>query len=58
MANKNRIRISYPASEKIYVAGKIHDIRVGMRQPRHPGRYAPNQSSRHSYTRCQWRIGS
>ena len=32
MANKNRIRISYPASEKIYVAGKIHDIRVGMRQ--------------------------
>jgi phosphomethylpyrimidine synthase len=25
-------RIEYPASKKIYVAGKIHDIRVGMRR--------------------------
>jgi phosphomethylpyrimidine synthase len=26
------MRISYPSSEKIYVEGKIHDIRVGMRR--------------------------
>ncbi|MDR3365979.1 MAG: phosphomethylpyrimidine synthase ThiC [Prevotellaceae bacterium] len=26
------MHISYPSSQKIYVAGKLHDIRVGMRQ--------------------------
>lgn len=28
----NKIEISYPASEKIYIPGKIHDIRVAMRR--------------------------
>ncbi|MDP4270092.1 MAG: phosphomethylpyrimidine synthase ThiC [Bacteroidota bacterium] len=28
----NNIKISYPASEKIYVPGKIHDIHVAMRR--------------------------
>jgi len=28
----NNIKISYPSSEKIYVSGKIHNIRVAMRQ--------------------------
>jgi phosphomethylpyrimidine synthase len=28
----NNIRITYPSSEKIYVPGKIHDIRVAMRR--------------------------
>ena len=28
----NNIKISYPASEKIYVTGKLHNIRVAMRQ--------------------------
>ena len=32
MANKNRIRITYPSSEKIYIPGKIHKINVGMRK--------------------------
>lgn len=32
MASKNRIRIMYPSSEKIYVPGKIHKINVGMRK--------------------------
>ncbi|MDR1119281.1 MAG: phosphomethylpyrimidine synthase ThiC [Dysgonamonadaceae bacterium] len=31
MKNKS-MRISYPASQKIYIPGKIHDIHVGMRQ--------------------------
>lgn len=31
MKNKS-MRISYPASRKIYIPGKIHDIPVGMRQ--------------------------
>ncbi len=30
----NNIKINYPASEKIYVSGKIHDIRVAMRRVR------------------------
>lgn len=29
---QNHIKISYPASEKIYVHGKMHNIRVGMRK--------------------------
>lgn len=29
---KNNIKISYPASEKVFVAGKIHDIKVAMRR--------------------------
>jgi phosphomethylpyrimidine synthase len=28
----NNIKISYPSSEKVYVSGKIHPIRVAMRQ--------------------------
>lgn len=32
MANKNRIRITYPSSEKIYIPGNIHNIKVGMRK--------------------------
>jgi phosphomethylpyrimidine synthase len=28
----NYMQISYPASRKIYIRGKIHDIKVGMRQ--------------------------
>ena len=32
MAAKKNIRISYPSSEKIYISGKIHKIRVAMRQ--------------------------
>ena len=32
MANKNRIRITYPSLEKIYIPGKIHKINVGMRK--------------------------
>jgi phosphomethylpyrimidine synthase len=28
----NKIEISYPASEKVYVPGKIHNIRVAMRR--------------------------
>jgi phosphomethylpyrimidine synthase len=28
----NKIKISYPSSEKIYVSGKIHDIKVPMRR--------------------------
>lgn len=32
MKNKNRIRIKYPSSEKIYVSGQIHKIKVGMRK--------------------------
>ncbi|MDR2384881.1 MAG: phosphomethylpyrimidine synthase ThiC, partial [Tannerella sp.] len=28
----NSMQISYPSSRKIYIAGKIHDIQVGMRQ--------------------------
>jgi len=31
---QNNIRISYPSSEKIYVPGSIHDIRVSMRRIR------------------------
>jgi phosphomethylpyrimidine synthase len=31
---QNNIRISYPSSEKIYVPGSIHDIRVPMRRIR------------------------
>jgi len=29
---QNQIKISYPASQKIYVRGELHDIRVGMRK--------------------------
>ncbi len=32
MASKNKIRITYPSSEKVYVRGKIHKISVGMRK--------------------------
>ncbi|GMO33114.1 MAG: phosphomethylpyrimidine synthase ThiC [Candidatus Azobacteroides pseudotrichonymphae] len=29
---KKKIRIEYPSSEKIYMPGELHDIRVGMRR--------------------------
>ena len=29
---KTKYKISYPSSEKIYIHGKLHDIRVGMRR--------------------------
>lgn len=32
MENKEIMRDSYPGSEKIYIAGKLHDIRVAMRK--------------------------
>ena len=32
MQTKKIIKDSYPGSEKIYLPGKIHDIRVGMRK--------------------------
>lgn len=32
MANKNKMRITYPSSDKIYVQGSIHKIKVGMRK--------------------------
>ena len=32
MSAKNKTRISYPSSEKIYIPGNIHQIRVGMRK--------------------------
>ena len=32
MKPKNDMKNSYPGSEKIYVSGKLYDIRVGMRK--------------------------
>ena len=42
MANKNRIRITYPSSEKIYIPGKIHKIKCG---------YAKDQNTGYRHTR-------
>ena len=32
MAAKDKMRITYPSSEKIYIPGNIHNIKVGMRK--------------------------
>lgn len=32
MEPKNDMKNSYPGSEKIYISGKLHNIRVGMRK--------------------------
>ena len=32
MASKKNMRITYPASEKIYIPGEINKIKVGMRK--------------------------